>query len=135
MDNRYRKRRINSVISSWMSFIFVLFFFYVIGYLVMRWWYFEWWVWLILGISFISALGSTLRFIAYRSSNIPAQPEVRYYTHQNISTYTPENESLYNQPITSTIPKEAYITKYCAYCGSNLEPGSKYCTNCGAPVQ
>lgn len=135
MDNRYRKRRINSVISSWMSFFFVVFFFYVIGYLFMRWWYFDWWVWLIIGVAFISAIGSTLRFIAYRSSDVPAQPEVRHYTTQNTSSYIPESNPLYNQPLTSSIPKESHSTKYCAYCGTNLESRSQYCSNCGAPIQ
>jgi hypothetical protein len=112
-----------------------MFFFYIIGHLVMGWWYFDWWVWLIIGVSLFGALSSTFRFIAYRASDVPANPEVRYYSTQDTTTYVPRNDQLYSQPVTSSIPKEEINAKYCTYCGSNLEPGSQYCTNCGAPIQ
>ncbi|NHJ48622.1 MAG: zinc ribbon domain-containing protein [Asgard group archaeon] len=135
MGSRYRNQRLRSVVSAWISVAFVFFFFYIIGGYVAHWWAMEWWVWMILGFSVLGAISTTIRYIIYRKPSVPDDHATRHYSDDSPIAYVPERDPIHSQPISGSYPKESSEAKFCKYCGVNMDAGSQYCSNCGAPTQ
>ncbi|NHJ33229.1 MAG: zinc ribbon domain-containing protein [Asgard group archaeon] len=115
---RGRRKRLESLIGSWSFFLFFVLLFFIIGILVANWWSYDaWWVWLILGLSFMSAVSSTIRFLIYREVVEPVATQVTSIVVDEVP-----------EPVKETV-------KYCQSCGQQVEPTEKYCANCGAPVE
>ena len=133
--HRNKNRRFKSLISVWTSFAFVIFFFYIIGDLLIGWWRGAWWVWLIIGISGISAISTTLRYIAYRAGT---KRSGNYYPQNNYgaNSQIDENE---NYPVSSgsvrIIESQTKKEEFCKYCGQAITGPASYCPNCGAMVE
>lgn len=109
------RKRLNQVISSWTTFAFVLFFFYIIGDLLADWWHNAWWVWMILGFSLIGAISTTFRYFA-------SGPERQ-------SEFTQESEqSAIIEPQSEEISTNV---KFCKNCGAAIESPSQFCASCG----
>jgi hypothetical protein len=111
-----RRKRLESLISSWGFLLIFVLLFFVVGVLLAEWWTIgSWWVWFIIGMSLMGAISSTIRFLVYRE----IEPVISDVT--SIVTVVPE-------PVKETV-------KYCASCGQNVEPTEKFCANCGAPLE
>lgn len=129
-----QRRLYRRVIQPWISAIFFFVLFYVLGYIVFHWWGNEFWIWLIIGFFILSAIVSTIRFFVYKQPTVAFEPEARYFS-DNSQEYIPsEDKSLMPSATLSTISEKAE-TRYCSFCGAQLEPGSKFCKNCGAEIQ
>jgi len=61
------------------------------------WWSGAWWVWLIIGISGISAISTTLRYIAYRAGT---KRSGNYYPQDNYDANSQIDENV-NHPVSS----------------------------------
>jgi len=119
----------------WTSFAFVVFFFYIIGDLVIGWWSGAWWVWLIIGISGISTISTTLRYIAY---GFGAKRRDDYYPQDNYGSNYQKYEADDHQVSSNSIRIIESSTKkeeYCKYCGQAISNPGSYCSNCGAMVE
>jgi len=126
------KKRLNHVISSWTSFAFVLFIFYIFGDLIANWWHNAWWVWLILGFSLIGAISTTFRYLASGSDN--------YSTRKSDSEYSSATE-INHQPVSSS--EQQYDSReatkdytptsvnFCKNCGGAIDNPSQFCASCG----
>lgn len=114
---RGKRKRLESLIGSWSFFLFFVLLFYVIGIEAAGWWTYDaWWVWLILGLSFMGTISTTIRFFVYRHDDVQPVPETT-------TIQTPE-------PIQ---PEKG--PKFCQSCGQQVEGTEKFCANCGAPVE
>jgi hypothetical protein len=114
---RGRRKRLESLISSWGFFLFFVLLFYIVGLLLAEWWdYSAWWIWLIIGMSLMGAVSSTIRFFVYR--------EVEPIVTEATSIVVEEMP----EPV-----KEAI--RYCQSCGQSIEGTEKFCANCGAPIE
>lgn len=112
-----KRKRLESLIGSWSFFLFFILLFFVVGILLAGWWYYDaWWVWLIIGLSFMGAVSSTIRFFVYRE----IEPIV---TEVTASVQVEE------------IPEPVKTTKFCQSCGQKVEGTEKFCANCGAPIK
>jgi hypothetical protein len=129
-----------------MSFFITFFIIFILGDLIFGWWQGSWWVWLILGFSFLTALTSTIRYISRtkkRSADSYADSPDSYSSSHTYDGYEPTNAYETN---TETIEAHETPTKpisygaknqkvnYCPYCGSPIEPGDEFCKNCGANI-
>ncbi len=126
------KKRLNHVISSWTSFAFVLFIFYIFGDLIANWWHNAWWVWLILGFSLIGAISTTFRYLASGSANYSVRKSDSEYSsdtgihHQSIESSEQQNDS--------KLSAKAYTpinVRFCKNCGGAIENPSQFCASCG----
>ncbi|MCK5047599.1 MAG: zinc ribbon domain-containing protein, partial [Candidatus Heimdallarchaeota archaeon] len=114
---RGKRKRLESLISSWSFFLFFVLLFFVVGVLLTPWWPIDtWWVWLIIGLSFMGAVSSTIRFFVYRE----IEPIV---TEVTASVQVEE------------IPEQIKNAKFCQSCGQKAEGTEKFCANCGAPIE
>lgn len=112
-----KRRRLESLITSWSFFLFFVLLFYIVGNLLAEWWGYEaWWVWLIIGLSLMSAVTSTIRFFVYRE----IEPIV---TEVTASVQVEE------------IPEPVKTAKFCQSCGQKVEGTEKFCANCGSPIE
>ncbi|TET27911.1 MAG: zinc ribbon domain-containing protein [Candidatus Heimdallarchaeota archaeon] len=113
---RGKRKRLESLITSWSFFLFFTLLFFVIGILLANWWSYDaWWVWLIIGLSFMGSISSTIRFFVYRE----IEPIVTKATSIVVEE-VPE-------PVKET-------SKFCQSCGQQVEGTEKFCANCGALV-
>ena len=132
--NKYR-RNYKSVISSWLSFLIIFGILVVAGVFIKEWWTFnDFWIWIILSISFFTAISSTISYLAKRRQVGNDYPQ----SYSN-NEYVSSNGNMHSQPIInnyqeSTFPKES-TSKYCKFCGVKLEGNETYCINCGALIE
>ena len=113
---RGKRRRLESLISSWSFFLFFVLLFFVIGILLANWWSYDaWWVWLIIGLSFMGSISSTIRFFVYRE----------------IETIVTKATSIVVEEVPEPVKE---TSKFCQSCGQQVEGTEKFCANCGAPV-
>ena len=112
-----KRRRLESLITSWSFFLFFVLLFYIVGNLLAEWWGYEaWWVWLIIGLSLMSVVTSTIRFFVYRE----IEPIV---TEVTASVQVEE------------ILEPVKTAKFCQSCGQKVEGTEKFCANCGSPIE
>jgi len=115
-----RRKRIESLIGSWSIFLFFVLLFCIVGMVLAGWWSINaWWAWFIIGLMFMGAVTSTIRYFIYREAIEPVVEQVTSIVIDDV----PEPE-----PVKETI-------NYCQSCGQKVAIGENFCQNCGAPIE
>ena len=125
------KKHLNKVISSWTTFAFILFFFYIIGDLLANWWHNAWWVWMILGFSLIGSISTTFRYFTVgpeRQTEYTQEADQSVMIEvQNESDFSSEPEYKSN----GSSDEFSIMPNFCKNCGAAIEVQSQFCASCG----
>lgn len=117
------------MISSWTSFAFLFFFFYIIGDVIAGWWHNAWWVFMILGFSLIGAISASIRFLFIGPRGLPEYQEERMeHISTNVEAKVISNSYTQGEQLQS---KELSSAKYCKNCGTGINESGSFCPNCG----
>ena len=129
---RNKNRRFKSLISVWTPFAFVVFFFYIIGDLVIDWWSGAWWVWLILGFSLIGAISTTFRYLASGSDNYSTRKlESEYSSATEINQQSVSSSEQQYDSREATKDYTPTSVNFCKNCGGAIDNPSQFCASCG----
>ncbi|NHJ87533.1 MAG: zinc ribbon domain-containing protein [Asgard group archaeon] len=131
-------RRIINVVWSWIWFIGMVVVLYFLGVRTYGWFYADdWWVWVMIGLSGITAINSTIRLMRYGTSvKVPQQSSssglyVESYPEQQQTDYgyvqAQPSLSDYSAPTSQN-------SSFCKNCGSPIEEGNRFCPYCGEEI-